>query len=103
MESEKVVCQVRDTNDKLVEIYEGAMLEKLSDSESKEIRDKVARQYPEFSRLRAAAVLKLCMFKECKLRMNERERFIYENGVAHGRKSALYWVLGDIDDMFEHD
>ena len=43
------------------------------------------------------------MSKECKLRMNERERFIYENGVAHGRKSALDWVLGDIDDMFEYD
>lgn len=103
MESEKVVCQVRDTNEKLVEIYEAALLEQLSDSELKEIRDKVARQNPEFSRLRAVEVLKLLMFKEYKLRMNEREHLIYENGVAHGRKSALYWVLGDIDDMFEHD
>ena len=100
MESEKEVCKARDTNDKLVEIYELAMVEKLSDSESKEIRDKVTREFPVFSE---EVVIKLLMFKECRLRMNERERFLYDIGVVHGRRSALDWVLGDIDDMFKYD
>ena len=100
MQSEEVVRQVKDTNDKLVEICDGALVERLSDSESKEISDKVVRQYPELHLSDSPRTLKYLMARECKLRMNKQERFIYENGVAHGRKSALDWVLGDIDDIY---
>jgi len=100
MQSEKVVRQVKDTNDKLVEICDGALVEQLSDSESKEISDKVVKQYPELHLSNAPRNLKYLMARECKLRMNKQELFIYENGVAHGRKSALDWVLGDIDDIY---
>ena len=101
MQSEKVVRQVKDTNDMLVEIGDGALVEQLSDSESKEISDKVVRQYPELHLSDAPRLLEYLMARECKIRMNKRERFIYENGVAHGLKRALDWVLGDIDDIFQ--
>jgi len=103
MLSEKEIRQFKSAIDGMVETYELINLKQLSDSESKQMRKIVERKYPDLVRLGSESMLEPLMYKEYKLRMSEQDKSIYECGVAHGRKSALDFVLGDIDDMFSYD
>ena len=106
MQSEEDIRLLKDVNEKYLDIYEIALLEQISKNEAEEIKRGITKKYkgnPITAKSLEEADSRHIIIKEYKQKMNERDRLIYNIGAANGRKSALDWVTGDIDDIFDYD